>query len=259
MQPAPSPSPGTGRLPDFLCLGTQRGGTTTLQRLLEGHPQVYLPACKEVHYFSLQAQQGPAWYADHYRDASLDQLCGDITPYYLFHPEAPRRIRTLLPRVKLIVLLRDPVERSLSQYFHSVQLGLDDLPLEEALAAEPARLAGAEAMLRQPGGRHRSHQEHSYVSRSRYGGQLSRYEALFPRRRMLLLRSEDLFQRPDRVWRSLERFLGLNRAPLPTLVPRANASGGGMAKVPVHVRHSLKEQLLPTYVLMRHFYGMEWV
>jgi hypothetical protein len=258
MQPAPSPSPGTGRLPDFLCLGTQRGGTTTLQRLLEGHPQVYLPACKEVHYFSLQAQQGPAWYADHYRDASLDQLCGDITPYYLFHPEAPRRIRTLLPRVKLIVLLRDPVERSLSQYFHSVQLGLDDLPLEEALAAEPVRLAGAKAMLRQPGGRHRSHQEHSYLSRSRYGGQLSRYEALFPRRRMLLLRSEDLFQRPRWVWRRLERFLGLVPVPLPQVPERANASGHDSADVSPLVRAWLRRQLLPTYGLMQRFYGMAW-
>jgi hypothetical protein len=258
MQAAPFPSPGTGRLPDFLCLGTQRGGTTTLQRLLEGHPQVYLPPCKEVHYFSLQAHQSPSWYADHYRDARRDQLCGDITPYYLFHPEVPRRIRTFLPRVKLIVLLRDPVERSLSQYFHSIQLGLDDLPLEEALAAEPARLAGAEAVLRQPGGRHRSHQEHSYMSRSRYGGQLSRYEALFPRRRMLLLRSEDLFQRPVRVWGQMQAFLKLRPVPLPPTVPRANSSDAVAVAVEARVRGWLRHQLLPTYALMERFYGMGW-
>ena len=254
----PPTSGGSGRLPHFLCLGAQRGGTTTLQRLLERHPQVYLPPGKEVHYFSLHADRGPHWYASHYAAAHPLQIRGDITPYYLFHPEAPGRIHSLLPAARLIVLLRDPVERALSQYFHSVQLGLEDLPLEQALAAEATRLAGAEAALRQPGGRHRSHQEHSYLSRSRYGGQLSRYGALFPRRRILLLRSEDLFQRPQRVWRRLERFLGLGRAPLPEAVPVANASGAAAAAVPLAVRRRLRQQLLPTYALMARCYGITW-
>jgi hypothetical protein len=258
MQPSHSSPPGIGRLPDFLCLGTQRGGTTFLQRLLERHPLVCLPACKEVHYFSLHAAESTAWYAAHYKEARPEQLCGDITPYYLFHPEASMRISSLLPEAKLIVLLRDPVERALSQYFHSVQLGLEHLSLEEALAAEPARLFGAEAVLREPGGRHPSHQEHSYVSRSRYGGQLSRYEALYPQRQILLLRSEDLFQRPQRVWRRLERFLGLVPVPLPQIPERANASGLETAAVPHQVRNRLKQQLLPTYALMRRFYGIAW-
>ena len=76
------------RLPDFLGLGTQKGGTTSLQKLLEQHPGVYLPPCKEVHYFSLHAEQPADWYAAHYRDALWWQRKGDITPYYLFHPQA---------------------------------------------------------------------------------------------------------------------------------------------------------------------------
>ncbi len=252
---AAAPGP---RLPDFLCLGAQRGGTTSLQLLLEQHPQVSLPACKEVHYFSLHADRGPDWYAAHFEQAPAGGLCGDITPYYLFHPEAPARIRALLPQARLIVLLRDPVERALSQYFHSRQLGLEDLPLEQALAAETQRLAGAEAVLRDPAGRHRSHQEHSYLSRSRYGVQLGRYEALFPRRRLLLLRSEDLFERPEASWRRVQRFLGLKLVPLPQAMPRANGSGGAAAAVPPGLRHSLRRQLLPTYALMQRFYGLRW-
>jgi hypothetical protein len=246
------------RLPGFLCLGTQRGGTTTLQKLLERHPQVFLPACKEVHYFSLHADRGPGWYGEHFQAAAPQALCGEITPYYLFHPQAPRRIQALLPQVRLIVLLRDPVERSLSQYFHSLQLGLEDLPLEQALTAEVGRLAGAEAILRSLGGRHRSHQEHSYLSRSRYGQQLSRYEALFSRRQLLVLRSEDLFERPAATWRTLQRFLDLDRVPLPPLLPRANASGGASAQVPEAVRQSLRRQLQPTYGLLERFYGLRW-
>lgn len=259
MKPFPtSCAPAALRLPHFLCLGAQRGGTTTLQLLLERHPQVFLPACKEVHYFSLHADRGPQWYSDHFQAAAPQALHGEVTPYYLFHPQAPERIHALLPQARLIVLLRDPVERSLSQYFHSRQLSLEDLSLEQALAAEQGRLAGAEEVLRSPGGRHRSHQEHSYLSRSRYGMQLSRYEALFPRRQLLLLRSEDLFESPGRSWRRLQRFLGLDPVPLPPLLPRANGSGGASALVPDAVRQSLRRQLQPTYGLMERFYGLRW-
>ena len=132
------------RLPDFLGLGTQKGGTSTLQALLKTHPRVFLPACKEVHYFSLHAQQPTQWYADHYRRASRGQRCGDITPYYLFHPDAPKRIQALLPKARLIVLLRDPVERCLSQIFHARRLGFETLEPEAAIAAEAERLASGD-------------------------------------------------------------------------------------------------------------------
>ena len=162
------------RLPDFLVLGTQKGGTTSLQQLLGHHPEVFLAAGKEVHYFSLHHDQPLSWYAAHYATAAADQRCGDITPFYLFHPEIPGRIRALLPQVKLIALLRDPVERALSQVFHARRLGFEPLEPAEALAAEPARLASGDPF---------SLQKHSYVARSRYLEQLQRYEALFPAKR----------------------------------------------------------------------------
>ena len=69
------------RLPHFIVLGTQKGGTSSLQKLLEQHPGVYLPPCKEVHYFSLHSQQPARWYAAHYDNALRGQQRGDITPY----------------------------------------------------------------------------------------------------------------------------------------------------------------------------------
>ena len=172
------------RLPHFLGLGTQKGGTTSLQKLLEQHPGVYLPTCKEVHYFSQHAEEPLRWYAEHYRDARRGQRRGDITPFYLFHPDVPARIRALLPQAKMIVLLRDPVERTLSQVFHARRHGFEALEVAEALAAEHERLASGNAY---------SFQKHSYVARSRYLDQLDRYEALFPQRQLLVLKSEDLF------------------------------------------------------------------
>ena len=237
------------RLPDFLGLGTQKGGTTSLQKLLERHPGVYLPPCKEVHYFSLHAQQPASWYAAHYGEARRGQRRGDITPYYLFHPQAPDRIRTLLPKAKLIVLLRDPLERALSQVFHARRHGFETLEVADALAAEPQRLASGDPF---------SIQKHSYVARSRYLEQLDRYEALFPSRQLLVLKSEDLFNNTERVWDTIQKFLKLEAIPLPMALPKANAGSGEAAQVAPAVRAQLRDALSTTASGVKQRYGIDW-
>jgi hypothetical protein len=247
-----------GPLPGFLGLGVQKGGTTTLQLLVEQHPGVYLSPAKELHYFSLNYAKGEAWYRQQFSAAAPGQWCGEITPYYLFHPEAPTRIHRLVPRAKLMVLLRDPVERSLSQYFHSRRLGLESLELEQALAAEQERLMGADMVLATADGCHRSHQEHSYLARSRYGEQVQRLEALFPAEQLLVLRSEDLFEQPQRLWQQLLVFLGLEPWPLPALSGPANAGRGEAAAVPIALRQRLRQQLAPTYAWAASRYDIDW-
>lgn len=244
--------------PAFLCLGAQKAGTTTLHRLLSEHPRVFLPRSKELQYFSLHSNRGPDWYADCFAQARPGQMCGDITPYYLFHPEAPRRIRELLPEARLIVLLRDPVERALAGYFHSRRHGMEPLPLEEALAAEGKRLFGAEASLRSPGAHHISHQFHSYVSRSRYEIQLQRLLDIFPREQLLLIRSEDLFAGDAWPWMQVLDFIGVPRLPLPRPVPRANRGGDKARRVPARVRAALRHRLAPTYAAMASNHGFYW-
>ena len=247
-----------GRLPQFLGLGVQKGGTTTLQRLLEQHPQVWLPPEKELHFFSLHYARGQRWYADRFADAAAHQCCGDITPYYIFHPHAAQRIADLLPDARLIVLLRDPVERCLSQYFHSCRLGLESLGLEEALACESDRLLGADLLLAQPGATHRSHQEHSYLARSRYEQQLVRYEQRFAKNQLLLLKSEDLFQRQAVVWQRVLNFLELDALPCPEGMTPANAGRGESADVPELLKMRLREKLQSTYRTMESRYGISW-
>ena len=236
------------RLPDFLGLGTQKGGTTTLHELLSAHPEVFLPAAKELHYFDLQPQQTPHWYKQHFSEAELDQCCGEITPFYLFHPAAPKRIQALLPDVKLVVLLRDPVERALSQIFHARKRGFEILEPTEAIAAEAERLANGDPV---------SLQKHSYVGRSRYLEQLDRYETLFRPAQLLVLQSEALFEQPQRVWNDLQRFLGLQNIPLPPL-PKANAGEGENKTVDPALRSQLKSVLATTALGVRERYGFGW-
>lgn len=248
----------SGRLPDFLGLGVQKGGTTSLHRMLAQHPGVFLPPVKEVHYFSLHFAEGEAWYRAQFSPASPAQRCGEITPYYLFHPEVPKRVHALLPQACLIVLLRDPVDRALSQYFHSRRLGLESLPLEEALDAEPQRLQAAAAVLQAADGRHRSHQEHSYLSRSRYELQLPAWENLYPAAQLWVLRSEDLFDHPAEIWARVLEFLQLPYMHLPDLDAPANAGSGESSAVSREVRHHLREVLQPTYAWAAETYGLEW-
>ena len=236
-------------LPHFLGLGTQKGGTTTLFQLLRQHPQVYLPTCKEVHYFDLNAEAGESWYRSHFKNATPGQKCGEITPFYLFHPDAPRRIQQLLPDARMIVLLRHPVDRAISQLFHTKRLGLEPLQPADALQAEASRLASGDPI---------SLQEHSYVSRSRYLEQLERYEELFPSHQLLLMRSEDLFRETLTAWKRLQQFLELESIDLPIPLPKANAGSSEASNLDPALRQQLLGQLSETIDGMNRRYGISW-
>jgi len=236
-------------LPHFLVIGTQKGGTTSLHKLLSQHPDVFLPECKEVQYFSLHADKPISWYAKQFNAAKPGQQRGDISPYYMFHPEAPGLIKKVLPKVRLIALLRDPVERALSQYFHARRHGFEELELVDALAAEPERLASGDPY---------SLQKHSYLSRSCYLEQLDRYEALFPNRQILVLRSEDLFNNTEAIWKRIQLFLHLQVHPLSMPLPKANAGNGEAKDVDPSVRSELMSKLYTTAKGIRNRYGFDW-
>ncbi len=220
-----------------------------------------LPQKKELHFFTHRYWRGKGWYGRQFRAATPNQKCGEITPYYLFHPLVPERIQRCCSKARLIVLLRDPVERALSQLFHSQRFGLELLPLERALAAEPERLKTADQALKR-GQRHKSHQEHSYVARSRYELQLQRYEQLFPREQLFIARSEDLFERAEWVWRELLQWLELDEISLPEVGVQANASISKLRGLSDNsralIRGQLHERLSQTYASMERRYGLVW-
>ncbi|MDX1421029.1 MAG: sulfotransferase domain-containing protein [Rubricoccaceae bacterium] len=166
--------------PHFLIIGTQKGGTTTLYDDLARHPHV-LPAYeKEVHYFDHHHHRGRAWYRRHFPlRSALDRaaaLTGEASPSYLYHPLAPGRIAEALPGVKMVALLREPVGRAVSQYWHMVRAGKEALPMAEAFAAETERLAGEHArILRGEPSDRRVYFTQSYRHRGLYADQLARY------------------------------------------------------------------------------------
>ncbi len=217
-------------LPDFLIIGAQRCGTTSLYNYLGQNPAVGpLVLEKGAHYFSTNYDKSLGWYRSHFpmrwRAAAEHRrgrpfVTGEGSPYYVFHPLAPQRVAETVPEVKLLLMLRDPVERAYSQYRHEVGRGFEHLPtFEEAIDAEPGRLAGQrERILEDPGYRSFEHQHYSYLARGRYLEQILAWQALFPPERMLILRSEDFFSDPESSYAKVLVFLGL-----PPWRPRAFA------------------------------------
>ena len=203
-------------LPDVVILGAQKCGTSSLQGYLVQHPGVIAPLRKEVHYFDLNFERGEAWYRAHFGRDGEPGLNLDASPYYLYHPAVPARMHALLPDAKLIVLLRHPVRRAYSHYWHERDKGRETLSFEDAIAAEPGRLGQAEAQL--ASGEiesSREHQLHSYLARGRYAEQLERWLAAYPRERLLVLRFEDFVGAPLAGLNRTLEYLGL--PPMTTL------------------------------------------
>lgn len=203
--------PGSSRhvLPDFLIIGGQRCGTTSLFEYLCRHPSVCRPVEKELQFFSYRFDRGVAWYRCHFPTARAAQgrMVFEATPYYLVHDRAPARAASVVPRAKLIALLRNPTERAWSHYQHNVLRGTEVLSFEEALHAESDRLDGGGNGSTKASAS--SHKRHSYVTRGRYAEQLERWLAVYPRDQLLVILSEDLYRDPDATYARTLDFLGL--------------------------------------------------
>ena len=232
---------GGGMLPGFLIVGGQRCGTTSMARALSWHPAV-LPAALglEVHYFDTGYHHGPEWYRGHFpsagraaRAAGAGGASGaagtagaapvafESSPYYLFHPLAAGRIARDLPGVKLLVLLRDPVERAYSAHAHEVSLGYESEPFDRALELEDARLAGeAGKITASPPYASRSHQHHAYRTRGHYAEQLTRLADHVGRDSIHVTGSEDFFTSPEPAYDAILDFLGLPRLGYPPFTRR---------------------------------------
>jgi len=207
-------------LPDFLVIGAQRGGTTSFYNYLVQHSGVVPAFEKEVHFFDGDYDRGTLWYRGRFPTEAYKRraeragdpkiVTGEATPYYLFHPLAPARARLVVPRAKLIVLLRNPVERAYSHYHLERRYGLEDLSFEEAIEREPERLAGEEEkMLADKSYRSFEHRHHSYLSRGIYMDQLQRWRNFFSEEQFLALSSEDFYANPPAVIAQASDFLGL--------------------------------------------------
>ena len=242
-------------LPGFLIVGAQRCGTTSMYRTLSQHPAILKAVLhKGVHYFDTGYDHGLAWYQGHFplraHAALARRATGEVpltfesSPYYMFHPLAAERISRDLPGVKLLVLVRDPVERAYSAHAHELARGFETEPFERALELEDQRLAGeAERIISQPEYLSYSHQHHAYLTRGIYSDQLERLDQLVGRDRVHVVDSGRFFTDPEPVYDGVLEFLGLRRHGYPVF-ERHNARP--RSPMPETLRATLNDRFLPS-------------
>ena len=227
----------TGALPDFAVIGGAKCGTTFFYHLLTLHPHVEPAAMKEPHYFDRLFDEGTEWYRGcfpkpRWKDGRRT-ITGDGTPGYLFHPLAPERMAEVVPQARLIALLRNPVERTYSAYHHRVRNGSErrtfEEAVEEALKAEEARRPGEVREVIQRGDPDLDKDlPHGFLSNCVYVDHLLRWSEFFVDEQMLILKSEDFFERPSETLKPVLGFLGLPEwEPEASELPEKRKNKGG--------------------------------
>lgn len=206
-------------LPDFVIIGAQKAGTSSIYRWLKEHPQVIAHA-KEIGYFSRHYERGPDWYRSHFptewrrtnfiAEHGRPLFTGEATPEYLLDPRAPRRMAELIPEVKLIASLRNPVDRAYSQFQMNRREGIEPVELfSDALSLEDARFGTPQERRRATRQRPSMAKWTHYLRRGHYADALSDWFAAFPRERFCIVTFDDLTARAERTVGTLEGFLGL--------------------------------------------------
>jgi Sulfotransferase domain len=226
--------------PSFICVGAGKAGTTWLWEMLRLHPDVYLPATKEIHYFNDIAYEGSdvrnpnfrrpvSWYLRHFAPARPGQVCGEISPSYLWSDTAPDAIHAFDPDMRIVIMLRDPVDRLFSSYLFGQQKGeIGRISFEEALRSVDYLLARAPC------------------SRS-----VARYLELFGRDRVKVVFHEDLSTDPRRMLLDVQAFLGVRPCVPDEVTERRNVTGA--SRFPTATTFLMRNRIR----LKRH--GLEWL
>ncbi len=251
-------------LPDFIVIGAQKSGTTSLYFYLTQHPQLLPALTKEVHFFDGGLnpnvdtfRKGEGWYRAQFpltEDLRGGRRTFEASPLYLFNPLAPGRMFDLVPKVKIIALLRDPTERAISHYFHERRLGREPLPIYEALLEEERRL---EPVLASADYKSHAFIHYSYKRRGLYKEQLERYLRYFSWQQLLVLSSEEFFADPVGTLGRVFAFVGVDRgSSVRDLSPRNTA--GAQRPVEPRVREYLHEYFRTHNTDLFHFVGRDF-
>ena len=212
-------------LPDFLVIGAQKSGSTSLFNYLCLHPKVHGSFPKEIFFLSREFERGERWYRRHFPRrgvlAGTGAITGEATTVYLCSAEAPRRAANLLPQAKLIAVLREPGARAVSHFHHRCRSGRENRLIDDVFSEETiARWAAGDSL---------PEKDALYFDRGHYASGLRRWVAHYPRDQILVLEAERMFAEIQATVDRAFAFLGLDPFPLPTT--RAfNTSGPAPAK-----------------------------
>ena len=198
-------------LPDFVVIGTQKAGTTSLYNYLKQNKKIKMALVKEAQYFDQNYHKGTSWYRSKFPLVSKNNyIVGENTPAYFFNPLVPKRLHKLLPNAKLLVLFRNPTNRAISHYYHEVKKGREALSIKEALLTEEERSIEEYEKLYSYEEYKPNEVKSPYKAYGVYLEQLKRFEEFYLKENILVLSSEELFSKPNNVMPKIYNFLGID-------------------------------------------------
>lgn len=199
-------------LPQFLIIGAQKSGTTTLFRYLLTHSKILKPIMKEINYFDEFYHKGWNWYRMHFPFSKPGHLTGEASTSYLFSIHAPQRIKEHLPNVKFIVLLRNPIERAYSHYYHELRNGNETITdFNTAIEKESERIdKNYHRMTRDSSFYDPNVRRFAYIKKGIYADQFERWFVYFKPCRFKIIESNRLFKNPKDVVNEIADFLEIS-------------------------------------------------
>ena len=249
-------------MPDFLITGVAKCGTESMWAALIQHPQIAQPHIHSIHYFDEVYYKNLNWYRSHFpikRKFSDKCITGEKSTFYITHPYCAERIHKTLPDIKMIVLLRNPVDRAISQYGHFKARGYEELPVEEAMKQEEERIKPILAEMNEDSVYKAASplKVYSYKTRGHYAEHLEKYFEYFKREQMLIIKSENFFSNPDDELKKIFEFLNIDTSikipdlrPVNTRIRKEN--------VPDHVYDYLEEYFEPHNKKLQALLGDEF-
>ncbi|MDA3792588.1 MAG: sulfotransferase [Elusimicrobia bacterium] len=243
--------------PDYLIIGAQKAGTTSLYNYLIQHPSVKPAFKKEIHYFDSRYRRGNLWYRSFFpykKELRQGEITGEASPSYIFYPGAAERIYRIFskvkPEVKLIVLLRNPVDRAISASIHQCRSKREDLPFGEAFKAEGERTRRAKKNIKKSIFKKKKHsrrlRKFAYKERGEYESQLKDYLKYFKRENIFIIFSETFFKNPAGTMKDIYSFLKIDDSfTLKDIRPRNVSSYERYPDIPDSVSIYLKEYFKP--------------
>ena len=235
--------------PEFVIIGVHKGGTTSLYAYLIQHPQVIAPIKKEMDFWSWKFNGSVDWYRSHFSPIPEQGnfLTGEASPSYFDYREVPTRLFNAFPKIKLILLLRNPVDRAVSQYHHWKRLNWENRSLEEAFNSDLEKLiVGKIDVWRK---------DLNYLARGVYVEFVREWLRVFPREQLLILKSEDFYQNTVASMEKVFAFLGL---PMHHLPEYTTWNPGTYSPISESMRHRLNDFFRPHNQGLEEYLGMKF-
>jgi len=247
--------PDNPRQPHFLIIGIGKGGTSSLYRYLGKHPQILPAIKKETFFFTENISQGLDWYLAHFppipKDA--DFLTGEATPWYLVSFDVEKQVAKLFPNIKIIILLRNPVFRSFSQYQMQRRRGKEHRSFSEVISSEMAAINKLSSLGNADGTYWQT--EKGCLLFSLYVYFIEKWMAVFPREQFLILKSEDFYANPAATLTQVFEFLGVPDYPLPEY---PNYNPGSYNPISDNLRQRLADFFRPHNQKLEQYLGMKF-